>query len=127
MPDQHAIKNAIPDLTRSELVAHVRAFVAIARADSDSHRSWVFRPESLEPEALESTPNRKQIRNIVGGWLTTSSMEMLPGYTMYVHDEALMVPEPTLNFMATMLYNTGHPICGTVVLVPYQTQREDAP
>ncbi len=120
MPDRHTIATAIPDPTRSELIAHVRAFVDTLRIASGGPRSWVFRPESLEPEALETTLDREQIQNAVGGWLTTASMPMLPGYTMYVHDEALMVGEPTLNFMATMLYNTGHPICGTVVIVPNQ-------
>ena len=104
--------------TREELIARVRALVALAQTTHTDSSSWVIRPTSLDAERLEQTPDMAKLQELVGGWLTTASSPWLPGFTMFIHDEALMVESPEINLVASLLYNTGHPICGTVVLVP---------
>ena len=77
----------------------------------------MLRPDSLEPTHLPNRPGHEEVKNLVGNWLTIAPTPLLPGHTMYVDDEALLGGESAINFLATMLYNTGHPICGVVVIV----------
>ena len=107
------------DTTREELRA--LAQVLIERLDSAKGRReiLVLRPNSLEPEVLESLPGWEQKRNILSGWPTVTSTRHLAHHSMQLDDEALCKPSPTINFLATWLYGTGHPICGVVLLIPH--------
>jgi hypothetical protein len=79
----------------------------------------VLRPESLEPITLDALPDHDGRCRLLGGSPTVTSTQTLPHHTMQLHDRVLLEPGATINLVASLLYGTGHPICGVVLLVPH--------
>lgn len=107
-----------PEPTRAELVGRTRALMERLGSDEGRDEIIVLRPESLEPITLDSLPDYDGRCKLLGGSPTVTSTKTLPHHTMQLDDRVLLGPGATLNFIASLLYGTGHPICGVVLLVP---------
>ena len=81
-------------------------------------KAYVLRVDSLGAEQLDHVPDSREAEEIIGDAYATASSRVLHDHIMLVDDRALLRSVATINFLATALYNTGHPICGDVVVIP---------
>jgi len=107
-----------PEPSRAELIDRTRQMLSRLASDELRDSVVLLAPETLEATVLGEVPGHPELCELVGGHATITSARLLTHHTMALDDAVLLKPGATLNFMATMLYNTGHPICGTVVLLP---------
>ena len=79
----------------------------------------LLKVDTLEFEVLEYKPTREQMRQMVSRTLATASIKDDDKHMLIVDDEALCGTGTVYcNLLAMMLYGTGHPVCGNVLIVP---------
>lgn len=106
---------------REEVVGRTRALMELLNSPQGQDAVVVLTPESLEHVTLDHVPTYDQRKELVGGELTSASTRCLRHHTMTLDDSVLLKPGPTINLIASLLYATGHPICGVVVLMPHSS------